>query len=137
LPSGERLRLRVPASDMQVKNMRINKRSMRTQKYFLVAASLVAMFFSTTVAAENMRELVKSGFKVLYQGTMEFDGCDHDKAYVIGPYIAVCEEYGYSYSYGDVLIMIKTLRYQGRQVNLFYLCPDDDDECYQISLRRR
>lgn len=91
-----------------------------------------------SASAEELRDLVRQGYSLFHQECcVEFDGCDDNKAYVIGPYVAICQEYGYSYSYGDVMILARRFTYQGRQINLYYLCPDGDDECYQVNLLRR
>jgi hypothetical protein len=111
----------------------------RSFRYSFFSLLVTIFFLSLNLpsSAEDMRDLVRQGFRAFHQGIIEFDGCDYDKAYVVGPYIAICEEYGYSYSFGNVIIMAKTVPYRGSQISLFYLCPEDDDECYQVTLRRR
>jgi hypothetical protein len=120
-------------------NVDVSCKTSRRFRYLALYFLATLFFFSPNLSssAEDIRDLVRQGFRAFHQGIIEFDGCDYDKAYVVGPYIAICEEYGYSYSFGNVIIMATTVPYRGGQISLFYLCPEDDDECYQVTLRRR
>lgn len=83
-----------------------------------------------SVASEEAFDLFKQGYVAVHeQCCISFDGCEHDKAYTLGAYIFVCSEYGYSYNYGDITIISDSRN--------FYMCIDDDQECYEGVLYRK
>jgi hypothetical protein len=100
-------------------------------------ALAVTMCGAPAAATTSLLDVVRQGYQLVHEeGYLSFDGCEHDKAYVLSSLIFVCQEYGYSYQYGTAIVMGRSFAHQGRDVHSFYLCIGDG-QCYQGQLYRR
>lgn len=71
-------------------------------KWLMVA---VISVWSLSAQAEEMLKLFKSGYQIVYTDYLDFDGCEWEKVYKIGPYYFECTDYEYFYVYGEADIM--------------------------------
>ena len=102
----------------------------------LAAIALVAWGMVGQAQAERMIELFRQGYRVFHtEGYLDYEGCEYDKTYKVGPYVFVCRTYSYSYHYGKAELMVREIECQGRRIYSTYLCFDEED-CVQGDLRR-
>lgn len=98
------------------------------KKLFFLQILLLLVFPSLSKADEEAAELIKKGYtQTSDYCCISFDGCDYDKLYKLGSYIFECNDYSYSYTFGDVYILSNGYS--------SYLCTDDGT-CYEGTLRR-
>ncbi len=83
----------------------------------------LAVSWSIPASANEMVELFKSGYQIVYTDYLDFDGCEWEKVYKIGPYYFECTDYEYFYTYEEVNIM-------SNGSSSVYLCFEDE-QCVQ------
>lgn len=92
--------------------------------------TVILFLLSSHAFAEKLFDLVSDGYGFLHKASfITFDGCDYDKPYKVGRYYFVCKEYGYTYNYGDVVI----LSHKEYSYKSHYMCVDAE-HCYKGEL---